>query len=102
MLAALLGLAAWRPVAAAAVAAALAATAWRWSSSSLEDIAGAQAVLGPAGWVGPALGAAGSGLAALAVLLAAPRLRTRVPQLVRRRRERCDGRGGRRGPGARR
>ena len=81
-LAVALGLAAWRPVAAVAVAAALGATAWRWGSSSLEAIAGAQAVLGPAGWVGPGPAAAGSWLAALAIAVACPSFQARGPRLV--------------------
>ena len=67
-----LTVAAWRPVAALAVAAAVGASAWRWGSASLEDVAGAQAVLGPAGWVDPPLAAAGSWLGALALVLVAP------------------------------
>jgi hypothetical protein len=82
VLAGLLALAAWRPLPAAAGAAALAATAWRWSSASLEDIAGAQAVLGPAGWVGPGLSAAGAWLGALALLAATPVLPARAARLV--------------------
>ncbi len=82
VLAALLAAAAWRPLPAVAVASALLATAWRWSSSSLEAIAGAQAVLGPAGWVGPGLAAAGSWLGAVALLAATPGFRDRRAQLV--------------------
>ncbi len=75
VLAALLGAAAWRPLPAVAVAAALVATSWRWGSTSLEAVAGAQAVLGPAGLVGPSTAAASSWLAALALVLAAVPLR---------------------------
>jgi len=74
VLAALLALAAWRPLPAAAIVTALAATAWRWSSAALEDIAGAQAVLGPAGVVEPPSAAAAAWLGAIAVLLATPDL----------------------------
>ncbi|MGQ0432093.1 MAG: hypothetical protein ACT452_06780 [Microthrixaceae bacterium] len=63
---------AWRP-AAVSVVVALLATSWRWGSTSLEAIAGAQSVLGPAALVGPSSAAAAAGLAAVTVLLAAPR-----------------------------
>ena len=76
VLAALLSLAAWRPLPAVAVVTALAATAWRWASAALEDIAGAQAVLGPAGLVDPPTAAVAAWLGALAVLLATPDLLT--------------------------
>ena len=72
----LLAVGAWRPVPAIAVLTALGAAAWRWSSTALEDIAGAQAVLGPAGVVDPGSAAVAAWLGALAVLLAAPDLRT--------------------------
>jgi hypothetical protein len=62
-----------RPAALVAVGGALVASAWRWGDSSLEALAGAQAVLGPAGGVGPAPAAAGSWLAAAALLLAVAR-----------------------------
>ena len=78
MLAALLALAAWRPLPAVAIVTALVATAWRWSSTALEDIAGAQAVLGPAGVVDPPAAAAAAWLGAVAVLLATPDLRIRA------------------------
>lgn len=71
-LAVLLAVVAWRPVAAAAAGAALVAASWRWGSTSLEAIAGAQAVLGPAGLVGPHRAAVASWLAAGAVVLASP------------------------------
>ena len=45
----------------------------RFGTTSLAGLAGAQAVLGPAVAVGPVLGAAATGLAALAVVAAAPR-----------------------------
>lgn len=73
VLALLLAAATWRPLPLLAIGTALAATSWRWGSTSLEAWSGAQAVLGPGGWVGPAGAAASSWLAALAVLLAATR-----------------------------
>ena len=74
VLAALLVIAAWRPWALAVVPAML-ASAWRWGSTSLDALAGAQAVLGPAGFVGPAAAAAASWLAAAAVLASVPAAR---------------------------
>jgi hypothetical protein len=74
VLAALLTVGAWRPLPAVGVISALAATAWRWSSTSLEDVAGAQAVLGPAGVVDPPSAAASAWLGALALVLATPNL----------------------------
>jgi len=71
VLAALLAVVAWRP-AALAVVPALLASSWRWGSTSLEALAGAQAVLGPAGIVGPAVAATASWLAAAAILLSVP------------------------------
>ena len=73
VVAAVLALAAWRPIPVLALAPALVASSWRWGSTSLEALSGAQAVLGPAGWVGPRTAAAASWLAAAAVLLAATR-----------------------------
>ncbi|MEX2294110.1 MAG: hypothetical protein WD691_10030 [Acidimicrobiales bacterium] len=70
VLAALLVVACWRPWALAVVPAVV-ASAWRWGSTSLDALAGAQAVLGPAGFVGPTTAALASWLAALSVLLAA-------------------------------
>lgn len=58
-----------RRVAAAAVLAVV-ATSLRFRSASLDDLAGIQEVLGFAGTVGPAAGAAASWMAAAAVLLA--------------------------------
>jgi hypothetical protein len=52
------------------IVAALLASSLRWGSTSLEALSGAQAVLGPAGWVGPSSAAAGSWLAAGALLCA--------------------------------
>lgn len=69
VLAGLLAVAAWRPLATAGVVPALVAASWRWGSTSLEALAGAQAVLGPAGLVGPGRAAATSWLAAAAILL---------------------------------
>ena len=59
-----------RPVTVLAVAGAFVASSWRWGTTSLEALAGAQAVLGPAGGVGTAAAAAGSWLAAAALVLA--------------------------------
>jgi hypothetical protein len=58
------------PTTGAAVAGALVASSWRWGTTSLEALAGAQAVLGPAGGVGSSASAAGSWLAAGAIVLA--------------------------------
>jgi hypothetical protein len=74
VLAALLAVGAWRPLPAVAFASALAAAAWRWSSTALEDLAGAQAVLGPAGVVDPPASAVAAWLGALAIVLATPNL----------------------------
>jgi hypothetical protein len=52
---------------------AVVASSWRWGTTSLEALAGAQAVLGPAGGIGPGGAAAGSWLAAAALLLALSR-----------------------------
>jgi hypothetical protein len=64
-----------RPVTAIAIAGAFVAAAWRWGASSLDAIAGAQAVLGPAGWTGTGASAASAWLAGAAVLLVLPRRR---------------------------
>lgn len=53
VLAAMLALLTWRPLPVVALVPALVAGGWRWGSTSLEAISGAQAVLGPAGTVGP-------------------------------------------------
>lgn len=71
VLAALLVVVAWRP-AAVAVVPALVASAWRWGSTSLDALAGAQAVLGPAALVGPTSAAVASVSAALAILVGVP------------------------------
>ena len=76
VLALLLVVGAWRPVAAVAVVGAMTGTAWRWGSTALEDISGAQAVLGPAGWVEPTSAAAAAWLGALALVLVVPDLAT--------------------------
>lgn len=68
VLGALLCMVAWRPPA-LAVLPALVAASWRWGSTSLDALAGAQAVLGPAGFVGPTAAAGASWLAAIAILL---------------------------------
>ena len=49
----------------------------RWGSTSLAALAGGQAVLGPAGWTGPATAVLSSWAAAAALVLVAPR--ERVP-----------------------
>lgn len=77
VLAAMLALLAWRPLPVAALVPALVAGGWRWGSTSLEAISGAQAVLGPAGTVGPTAAAVSAWLAAVAVVLVTPDLRTR-------------------------
>lgn len=61
-----------------AVAGAVVASSWRWGTTSLEALAGVQAVLGPAGGIGPAAGAAGSWLATVALVLALGRGRDPV------------------------
>lgn len=71
-LAAVLAVAAWRPASAVALAAALGATAWRFASTSLEAVAGVQAVLGAAGALGPTRGAVASWLAAVVIIFATP------------------------------
>ena len=81
VLAALLAFAAWRVPSAAALVGALVASSWRWGSTSLEALAGAQAVLGPAGLVGPPAAAAASWLAAATVVLAAPRVPASSPRV---------------------
>jgi hypothetical protein len=63
---------------AVAVAGAVFASSWRWGTTSLEALAGVQAVLGPAGGIGPAAGATGSWLAAIALVLALGRGRDPV------------------------
>lgn len=65
----LLVVASTRPVTLAAVLPALVASSWRWGSTSLAALAGNQAVLGPAGWVGPSRAATGSWLAAAALVV---------------------------------
>ena len=60
VLAALLVVAAWRPVTALAVVPALVAASLALGIDGAGGVAGAQAVLGPAGWVGPTRSAAGS------------------------------------------
>ena len=71
VLGALLVVVAWHLPALAVIPALLAAS-WRWGSTSLDALAGAQAVLGPAGFVGPTAAAAGSWLAAVANVLSPP------------------------------
>jgi len=73
-LAVLLAVGTWRPLPTVAIVSALGATAWRWSSTGLDDITGAQAVLGPAGVVDPPLAAVAAWVSALAIVLATPNL----------------------------
>jgi hypothetical protein len=76
VLTAMLGLGVGRPASALAAAGALAATLVRWGSPSLEAIAGAQAVVGPAGWTGSNVAVAAVWLAGAALVLASrPRRR---------------------------
>ncbi|MEY2434686.1 MAG: hypothetical protein QOC92_4411 [Acidimicrobiaceae bacterium] len=71
VLALLLGFGAGRRMSGLASAAALLAALVRWGSPSLGAIAGAQAVLGPAGWTGSAAAVASAWFAAVALVLAA-------------------------------
>ena len=71
VLAVLLGFGAGRRTTGLASAAALLAALVRWRSPSLGAIAGAQAVLGPAGWTGSPLAVASAWLGAVALVLAA-------------------------------
>jgi len=73
LLAVLLGLATGDLVVATAVVAACLSVAFRWGSTSLDAIAGAQAVLGPAGAVGSGPEAISAWCAAAVLVLAAPR-----------------------------
>jgi hypothetical protein len=72
VLALLLGLASRRWTAGLGLTAALAAATLRWGTPSLGGIAGAQAVLGPAGWTGSGLSVASAWLGATALVLAVP------------------------------
>ena len=74
LLGVLLGVAAGRVAAGVAAVLALASVLVRWGSPSLEALAGAQAVLGPAGTVGSTAAAASAWCAAAALVLAAPRV----------------------------
>jgi hypothetical protein len=60
------------PVGWATAGLAFLAACWRWGSGWLVALVGAQAVLGPAGAVGPASAAASSWLGAAALVAAAP------------------------------
>ena len=75
VLAVLLAFGAGRRTPAFASAVALCAVMVRWGSTSLRAIAGAQAVLGPAGWTGSNAAVVSSWLAALALVGAARPLR---------------------------
>lgn len=69
LLAALLGAAAGELIAGAVALLATTAAALRWGTTSLDAIAGAQTVLGPAAAVGPVAAAASTWLAAAALVL---------------------------------
>lgn len=71
VVAVLLGVACRDPRAGAAAALAVLATAVRFRTAALDDLAGIQSVLGPAGVVGPELAAASAWAGAAAVVLAA-------------------------------
>jgi hypothetical protein len=71
VLAVLLGLGAGRRASGVAVAVALTAALVRWGSPSLGAIAGAQAVLGPAGWTGSSVAVVSAWTGAAALMLAA-------------------------------
>jgi hypothetical protein len=72
VLALLLGFGAGRRASGLASAGALGAALVRWGSPALGAIAGAQAVVGPAGWTGSTLAVASAWFGALALVLAAP------------------------------
>jgi hypothetical protein len=74
LLALLLGFGAGRRASGLAAGAALAAVLVRWGSPALGALAGAQAVLGPAGWTGSSAAVASAWLGALALVLAADSL----------------------------
>lgn len=77
LLALLLGFGVTRRVTGLAAGLALTAALVRWGSPSLGAIAGAQAVLGPAGWTGSGAAVASAWFASAALLLAAvPLVRT--------------------------
>lgn len=72
LLCALLGVAAGEVVSAAVAVLAALTLALRWGTTSLDAVAGAQTVLGPAGLVGPPAAAAAGWCAAAALVLARP------------------------------
>lgn len=74
VLAVLLAVLVAQPAAVGAVLLAGIAVLERWGTPSLDAVAGAQSVLGPGGIVGPEAAAASAWFAALALVLAAPRL----------------------------
>src|SRR5260221_277984 len=82
VLALLLGFGAGRRWSGLAAAAALGAALVRWGSPALGAIAGAQAVLGPAGWTGSPAAVASAWLGALALVLAAAPLDSPHPIAV--------------------
>jgi hypothetical protein len=81
VLALLLAFGAGRRASGLAAAAALGAALVRWGSPALGAIAGAQAVVGPAGWTGSTAAVASAWLAALALVFAAVPFE-RVPTTV--------------------
>ena len=72
LLCALLALAAGQALSGVVAVLAGTAVALRWGTTSLDSIAGAQAVLGPAGLVGPVVATAATWCAAAALVLARP------------------------------
>ena len=74
VLAVLLAVLVGQPAAVGAVLLAGIALLERWGTPSLDAVAGAQSVLGPGGFVGPRAAAASAWFAALALVLASPRL----------------------------
>jgi hypothetical protein len=73
LLAVLLGIAAGDVIAGVVAGAASLSVLVRWGGTSLQALAGAQAVLGGAGWTGPAGAALSSWAAAAALVLVSPR-----------------------------
>lgn len=72
LLVAVLVVLASRPLRMIGVAGAVAASCLRWGTTSLGPIAGAQAVLGPAGWTGGATAVTSAWAGALALICAVP------------------------------
>jgi hypothetical protein len=72
LLVVVLGALAAQPLRVAGVTGALVGSMLRWGTTSLGAIAGAQAVLGPAGWTGSSIAVASAWTGAAALVLAAP------------------------------